>query len=75
MWTADGAGGDVFAQQAGVDRETALSTVVPQAMGLSVGRMSTPEEVAALVLLLASPLSASTTGSDWTVDAGFLKTA
>lgn len=44
-------------------------------MGLSVGRMSTPEEVAALVLLLASPLSASTTGSDWTVDAGFLKTA
>lgn len=48
---------------------------MPQAMGLSVGRMSTPEEVAALVLLLASPLSASTTGSDWTVDAGFLKTA
>jgi NAD(P)-dependent dehydrogenase (short-subunit alcohol dehydrogenase family) len=75
MWTADGAGGDVFAAQAGVDRETALTTVIPQAMQLSLGRMSTPEEVAALVMLLASPLSGSTTGSDWTVDAGFLKTA
>jgi NAD(P)-dependent dehydrogenase (short-subunit alcohol dehydrogenase family) len=75
MWTADGGGGDVFAAQAGVDRETALTAVLPEAMRLSVGRMSTPEEVAALVLLLASPRSASTTGSDWTVDAGFLKTA
>jgi NAD(P)-dependent dehydrogenase (short-subunit alcohol dehydrogenase family) len=75
MWTADGAGGDVFAAQAGVDRETALTAVIPQAMNLTSGRMSTPEEVAALVLLLASPLSATTTGSDWTVDAGFLKTA
>jgi NAD(P)-dependent dehydrogenase (short-subunit alcohol dehydrogenase family) len=75
MWTADGAGGDIFAAQAGVDRETALTTVIPQTMNLSLGRMSTPEEVATLVLLLASPQSASTTGSDWTVDAGFLKTA
>jgi NAD(P)-dependent dehydrogenase (short-subunit alcohol dehydrogenase family) len=75
MWTADGAAGDIFAAQAGVDRETALTTVIPQAMQLSLGRMSTPEEVASLVLLLASPLSASTTGSDWTVDAGFLKTS
>jgi NAD(P)-dependent dehydrogenase (short-subunit alcohol dehydrogenase family) len=62
-----------MAALAGVDRETALLEVIPQAMGLSTGSMATPEEVAALVLLLASPVCANVTGADWTVDSGFLK--
>jgi len=60
MWTADGAGADIFAAQAGVDRETALTAVIPEAMSLSLAGMPTSEEVAALGLLLASPLTAST---------------
>ncbi len=73
MWEADGGGADAMAAQAGVDRETALLQVIPQAMGLSTGSMASPEEVAALVLLLASPVCANVTGADWTVDSGFLK--
>jgi len=43
-------------------------------MQRTTGRMVEPEEVAAAVALLASPLSASTTGAELVVDAGFLKT-
>jgi NAD(P)-dependent dehydrogenase (short-subunit alcohol dehydrogenase family) len=73
FWTADGAMGDVIAGQAGVDRETALAEVLPASMGLSTGALAEPEEIAALVAHLSSPLAASTTGADWVVDSGLLK--
>ena len=43
-------------------------------MGLLTGRMADPQEIADAVVLLASPRSGSTTGSDLIVDSGFLKT-
>jgi NAD(P)-dependent dehydrogenase (short-subunit alcohol dehydrogenase family) len=73
FWTGDGGMGDAVAGQAGTDRDTALTTVVPELMQLTTGRMVEPEEVAALAALLASPLSANTTGADFVVDSGFLK--
>ncbi len=73
FWTGDGAMGDVIAAGAGVDRATALAQVVPESMGLTTGAMVEPEEVAALVAFLASPLAVSTTGVEYAVDAGFLK--
>jgi len=73
FWTGDGAMGDAIAAGAGVDRETVLTEVLPQTMGLSTGAMVAPEEVAALVAFLASPLAPSATGADYAVDAGFLK--
>jgi NAD(P)-dependent dehydrogenase (short-subunit alcohol dehydrogenase family) len=71
-WTDDGGVADVFAAQAGTDRESALATVAPEMMQLTTGRLVEPQETA--VVFLASPLSASTTGAEFVVDGGLLKT-
>jgi NAD(P)-dependent dehydrogenase (short-subunit alcohol dehydrogenase family) len=42
--------------------------------GIPTGRFSTPEEVATLVALLASPRTANVTGSDYVIDGGLIKT-
>jgi NAD(P)-dependent dehydrogenase (short-subunit alcohol dehydrogenase family) len=42
-------------------------------MGLVTGRLVDPQEIADVVALLASPRSASTSGSSFVVDAGLLK--
>jgi NAD(P)-dependent dehydrogenase (short-subunit alcohol dehydrogenase family) len=72
-WTDEGGVADMLAGQAGTDRDGVLSTVVPEAMGLSTGSMATPQHVADAVALLVSPRSASTTGADVAVDSGFVK--
>ena len=73
-WTDEGGVGDLIAAQAGTDRESALTTVAPAMMQLATGRMVDPQEVADAVVLLASPRSASTTGAEFVVDGGLLKT-
>ena len=72
-WTDAGGVPDQLAAQAGTARAAVLSTVVPEAMGLSTGSMATPQHVADAVALLVSPRSASTTGADVAVDSGFVK--
>ncbi|QUH03151.1 SDR family oxidoreductase [Saccharopolyspora erythraea] len=72
-WTAEGGVADLIAAQAGTDRESVMSSVVPEMMKLATGRFADPQEVADAVVLLASPRSASTTGADLAVDSGFLK--
>jgi NAD(P)-dependent dehydrogenase (short-subunit alcohol dehydrogenase family) len=72
-WTDPGGAADIFAAQAGSDHDTALSTVAPEAMNLTTGRLVEPQEVADAVALLASPRSASITGIELAVDGGFLK--
>jgi NAD(P)-dependent dehydrogenase (short-subunit alcohol dehydrogenase family) len=42
--------------------------------GLATGRMTTPEEVATLVVMLASPRTANVTGSNYVIDSGLIKT-
>jgi NAD(P)-dependent dehydrogenase (short-subunit alcohol dehydrogenase family) len=42
-------------------------------MNLTTGRLIDPQEIADVIVLLASPRSASTTGSDVIVDAGLRK--
>jgi NAD(P)-dependent dehydrogenase (short-subunit alcohol dehydrogenase family) len=42
-------------------------------MNLTTGRLIDPQEIADVIVLLASPRSASTTGSDVVVDAGLRK--
>jgi len=74
-WTDEGGAADVIAAMAGADRDTVMDTMAPQMMGQLHGRLITPQEIADAVLLLASPISASTTGADWAVDAGFVKGA
>jgi NAD(P)-dependent dehydrogenase (short-subunit alcohol dehydrogenase family) len=72
-WTDDGGAADIFAAQAGTDRDTVLTTVAPQAMGLITGRLVDPQEIADVVAFLASPRSASTIGAEFVVDGGMLK--
>lgn len=55
-----GAGSDAI-----VDRQLA---------GMPTGRFSTPEEVAAIVVFLASPRAGNVTGSSWVIDGGLIKT-
>lgn len=73
-WTDEGGVADTLASEFGTDRETLLDKAVPEQMGLLTGRMADPQEIADAVVLLASPRSGSTTGSDLIVDSGFLKT-
>ncbi|WP_424217609.1 SDR family NAD(P)-dependent oxidoreductase (plasmid) [Streptomyces sp. BI20] len=73
-WTEEGGAADVIAGMAGADRDSVIETIAPQMMGQVTGRLIDPQEVADAVLLLASPRSASTTGADFAVDAGFVKT-
>lgn len=73
-WTDEGGAADVVAAQSGAGREDVMSTVVPEMMRLTTGRMADPQEIADQVVLLASPRSASTTGADVVVDSGMLKT-
>jgi NAD(P)-dependent dehydrogenase (short-subunit alcohol dehydrogenase family) len=47
---------------------------LPARLGLSTGALVEPEEVAALVLLLASDRVPSAVGTDYVLDAGMLKT-
>ncbi|MDX3381806.1 SDR family oxidoreductase [Streptomyces niveiscabiei] len=72
-WTEEGGAADIIAGMAGADRDSIMNTVAPQMMGQVTGRLIDPQEVADAILLLASPRSASTTGSDYAVDAGFHK--
>src|SRR3954469_4905321 len=72
-WTEEGGAADIIAAHAGSDRDTVLTTLAPEAMGLSTGRFADPQEVADVVALLASPRSASTTGADFPVDSGMVK--
>ena len=42
--------------------------------GMPTGRFTTPEEVAAIVALLASPRAGNVTGASWVIDGGLVKT-
>ena len=72
-WTEEGGAADVLAAQTGSDREAVMATVAPELMKLTTGRLAEPREIADAVLLLASPRSASTTGSEFVVDCGYVK--
>ncbi|PZG30336.1 3-oxoacyl-ACP reductase [Spongiactinospora gelatinilytica] len=72
-WTDPGGVADRLAGRVGTDRTGVLDKLVPETMRLTTGRLADPEEIADVVVLLASPRSASTTGAEFTVDSGFVK--
>jgi NAD(P)-dependent dehydrogenase (short-subunit alcohol dehydrogenase family) len=72
-WTDEGGAADILAEQTGADRESVMGSVAPEMMQLTTGRLAEPQEIADAVALLASPRSASTTGTEVVVDSGMLK--
>jgi NAD(P)-dependent dehydrogenase (short-subunit alcohol dehydrogenase family) len=72
-WTEEGGAADILAGMLGVDRDSVMDRVGPEMMSLTTGRFVDPQEIADVVALLASPRSASTTGTEMIVDGGLLK--
>jgi NAD(P)-dependent dehydrogenase (short-subunit alcohol dehydrogenase family) len=62
------------AKAMGVDEDTARARVVASIGGFATGRFTTPEEVATLVVLLASARTANVTGANYVIDGGLIKT-
>jgi NAD(P)-dependent dehydrogenase (short-subunit alcohol dehydrogenase family) len=52
----------------------ARDTVIAGIGGFATGRFTTPEEVATLIMLLASERLGSPTGANYVIDGGLIKT-
>jgi NAD(P)-dependent dehydrogenase (short-subunit alcohol dehydrogenase family) len=73
LWTAAGSAGEAMATAAGLTVEQLIEQI-PAMAGMTTGAMAAPEEVAALVLLLASDAVPSMRGAELVLDGGLLKT-
>jgi NAD(P)-dependent dehydrogenase (short-subunit alcohol dehydrogenase family) len=74
LWLGKGGVAETVAARMGVDADTARERVLASIGGLATGRMTTPEEVATLVVMLASERTANVTGSNFVIDGGLIKT-
>jgi NAD(P)-dependent dehydrogenase (short-subunit alcohol dehydrogenase family) len=74
LWLGAGGVAQTVAKATGVDAETAKKNVLASIGGVPTGRLTTPEEVAALVLMLSSKRTANVTGSNFVIDGGLIKT-
>ncbi|MBS2023091.1 MAG: SDR family oxidoreductase [Deltaproteobacteria bacterium] len=74
LWLGEGGVAKTVAAAMGTDPETARQRVIASIGGIPTGRFTTPEEVAALVVMLASPKAGNVTGANYVVDGGLIKT-
>jgi NAD(P)-dependent dehydrogenase (short-subunit alcohol dehydrogenase family) len=74
LWLGEQGVAQTVAKAAGVDADTAREQVIAGIGGLATGRFTTPLEVASLIALLASERSGNTTGVNYTIDGGLIKT-
>jgi NAD(P)-dependent dehydrogenase (short-subunit alcohol dehydrogenase family) len=74
LWLGKGGVADTVAKATRVDAETARSRIIASMGGIPTGRFSTPEEVATLVVMLASERTANVTGANYVIDGGLIKT-
>ncbi len=73
LWVDEDGLAASMGQAMGADRETILEQL-PQMLGITLGRLVEPQEVADLVVFLASDRSAMITGVDYLIDGGSIKT-
>ncbi|HWE63492.1 MAG TPA: SDR family oxidoreductase [Chloroflexota bacterium] len=71
-WVGPGGVADAIAHASGSARETVVAQAA-QMNSMTIGRMIAPEEVAALVLFLASDRAAAITGAEYLIDGGMVK--
>jgi NAD(P)-dependent dehydrogenase (short-subunit alcohol dehydrogenase family) len=71
LWTEQGGAADAFAAASG---QTADEVMAMIANNTPTGRFTTPEQVADLVVFLASDRAGNTTGSDYRIDGGYVTT-
>ncbi|TDO49718.1 NAD(P)-dependent dehydrogenase (short-subunit alcohol dehydrogenase family) [Kribbella sp. VKM Ac-2571] len=74
LWTDPDKYGGQLARTLGVSHDDLLAAL-PQQIGMLTGRLIEPAEVAALIVQLCSPLTASIVGADFLIDGGSVKTA
>jgi NAD(P)-dependent dehydrogenase (short-subunit alcohol dehydrogenase family) len=74
LWLGDHGVAETVAAATGVDADTARAAVVASIGGFATGRFTSPEEVAALVVFLASERTGNVTGANFVVDGGLIKT-
>lgn len=74
LWLGDAGIAATAAAAGGVDVDTAREAVVASLGGFATGRFTTPDEVATLVALLASPRTGNVTGANYVIDGGLIKT-
>jgi NAD(P)-dependent dehydrogenase (short-subunit alcohol dehydrogenase family) len=74
LWLGEHGVAETVAAATGVDAATAREQVVASIGGFATGRFTTPEEVAALVTMLASDRLGNVTGSNYVIDGGLIKT-
>ena len=75
LWLGEHGVAETVAAATGVDADTARASRSSRASAASpTGRFTTPEEVATLVVLLASERTANVTGANYVIDGGLIKT-
>ena len=74
LWLGEHGVAETVAAATGVDAATARESIVAGMGGIPSGRFTTPDEVATLVVLLASSRTANVTGANYVVDGGLIKT-
>ena len=71
LWLGDDGVAVTVGRASGVDPATVREQATA---GIPSGRFTTPEEVATLVVMLASPRTANVTGANYVIDGGLIKT-
>ena len=71
LWLGEHGVAATIGAATGLDPATVREQVIA---GMPTGRFTTPEEVATLVALLASPRTGNVTGSNYVIDGGLVKT-
>lgn len=73
LWLGEHGVAATIAAATGTDFETAKKNAIEAQGGFTTGRFTEPEEVADLVLLLASNRAGNVNGSDFMIDGGLVK--
>jgi NAD(P)-dependent dehydrogenase (short-subunit alcohol dehydrogenase family) len=74
LWLGENGVAATVAKATGVDAETARTKIVAGIGGFATGRFTTPEEVATLLVMLASARTGNVTGANYLIDGGLIKT-